>query len=203
MLSLKNFVNKNIKSGIFNLTSAEKFLAKNLPINNFDELKIPTYVSATNLEKNEGVLIGPGSNITISKALMASCCLPLLFRPVKINDNLYIDGEIKRPLSVNEAMDLGAEIVIVSDVYSPYIDGTSKTNMWKIGSQVINMLLGDKSYRGIKICEARYPDREIILVSPMVGDISIFNSFAFNTLFDRGFNEAIKKLGENNGNRFG
>lgn len=198
MMAFKNFFNRRVKSGVFDLEHAERFFANNLPVNDFNKLPIPAYVSVTNLDRHEGILIGPGKNdhVPISKALVASCCIPILFRPVEIDGEYYVDGEIKRPLSVNEAMDIGAEVVIVSDIYTPYIKNIAKTGMWNIGSQIINMLLGDKSHRGIKICQSRYPDRQIVLVSPPVGDISALNSLAYDALFMRGYNSAIKKFKE-------
>lgn len=198
MMTFKKFFSKNIKSGIFDLGYAEKFLAGNLPVNDFNKLPIPTYVSVTNLDKHEGMLIGPGKNdhISISKAITASCCVPVLFRPVKIDGEYYVDGEIKRPLSVNESMDIGAEVVIISDIYSPYVKDIGQSSMWNIGSQITNMLLGDKSQRGIKICQSRYPERDIILISPPVGDISALNTLAYDTLVMRGYNSAIKQLKE-------
>jgi len=198
MMTFRNFFSTKIKSGIFDLDYAERFLASNLPVNNFNELPIPTYVSVTNLDRHEGMLIGPKKNdhISISKAITASCCVPVLFRPVEINGEFYVDGEIKRPLSVNEAMDLGAEVVIVSDIYSPYVKGIGQSSMWNIGSQITNMLLGDKSQRGISICQSRYPDRQIVLISPPVGDISALNTMAYDTLVMRGYNSAIKQLRE-------
>lgn len=196
MMSFRSMLSSKVKSGFFDLAHAEKFLAETLPVNNFSELPIPAYVSVTNLTKHEGMLVGPGrsEHIPISKALVASCCVPMVFRPVEIDDDYYVDGEIKRPLSVNEAMDMGAEVVIVSDIYTPYTKNIHKTSMLNISSQITNMLLGDKSARGIDICQSRYPDRKIVLVSPPVGDISALNTYAYEKLEMRGYNAAMKEL---------
>ena len=198
MLTMKGFFKRNITSGLFDLEAAQEFLKKSLPVDNFNDLPIPTYIAATSLERHDGVMFGPGINdhVPISKALMASCCIPILFRPVEIDGEHYVDGEIKRPLSIETAIELGAEIVIVSDIYSPHVDGIGNSNMFNIGSQIANMLLGDKSLRGIKICKAKYPDREIILISPPVGNISALNTYAWEKLERTGYNTAIKVLRE-------
>lgn len=196
MISFKRFFSRRIKSGIFDLYNAEKFLRKTLYTNKFSELSIPTYVSATNLDTKNGDFFGPdiNSDIPISRALIASCCVPVIFRPVKINNVYYIDGEVKRPLAIEMAIEKGADIVIVSDIYTPHIAGIGTSNMFNIFTQIINMLIEDKSMRGVKICQEHFPDKKIILVSPAVGDISSLSTRYYKKLELAGYNSAIKVL---------
>ena len=198
MVTLNNFFSRRLKSGLFDLSHAEAYLHDILPIDNFDELNIPVYVSTTNLETHSGVFFGTGlnSHVPISKALMASCCIPVIFRPVEIDGEYYVDGEIKRPLAVEMAIEKGADIIIVSDIYTPCVDGLGTSSMPNIFGQIVNMLLEDKSMRGIKICKAKYPDKQIILVSPLVGHISAVNVYAYNELDAAGYKAAIPQLKE-------
>ena len=196
MLSFENFFSTKLKTGFFDLTGAEGFFKKSFEIDDFKKLDIPTYIAATNLNTNVGELFGPGlkDHIPISKTVVASCCVPIIFRPVKIDNDFYIDGEIKRPISVGRALDLGADIVIVSDVYSPYVKNIENSSMINIAEQMVHMLLQDKSMRGIKIAKNKYPDKEIILISPNVGDLSSYNTFAHKKLINMGYNTAIREF---------
>lgn len=198
MISLKNFFSPNMKTGLFDLAGAEEYFARTLAINDFRELNFPIYVSATNLRTDSGELFGPGFNdhVPISKVVAASCCVPVIFRPMKIGNDYYIDGEIKRPTAVNTACELGADIVIVSDSYKPETKGIESSNMFNIASQMASMLLEDKSMRGIKIARSRFPDKEIILISPNLGKISAFNTYAWKKLSDLGYEEAMNVLQE-------
>ena len=112
----------------------------------------------------------------------------------KTRNNFYIDGEIKRPSAVNAACELGADVIIVSDIYHPFIKGIETSNMFNIVSQMTSMLFEDKSKRGIVIASNRFPDKTIILISPDVGNISAFNTGAWKRLSDLGYNAAIKVL---------
>ena len=193
LFSFKNFLNSSIASGIFDLSGAEKFLKDSLVTDNFNEVPIPSYVSVTNITKSEGVLIGPGqSDVNISRALVASCCLPILFRPVKIGDDYYMDGEIKRPLSLEAAINLGAEVVIISDMYK--YSNLSDLRMISVASKVANMLLEDKTVRGIRYCATKYPEVEIILISPDASKFSIANTWSYSELIDAGYNAATEVL---------
>ncbi len=47
------------------------------------------------------------------KVLVASCALPILFQPVEINGNKYLDGGIADPVPVNRAIEDGCDRIIV------------------------------------------------------------------------------------------
>ena len=51
---------------------------------------IPLYISASNLSKGTPTLFT--GNVPVLKAIMASCCLPFIFQPQIINNNVYVDG---------------------------------------------------------------------------------------------------------------
>lgn len=47
------------------------------------------------------------------KTVVASCALPILFRPIKIGDSLYMDGGITDSIPIQKALDDGCEKPIV------------------------------------------------------------------------------------------
>lgn len=198
MISIKNFFSSSIVRGIFDLSHAEAFLHRTLEADNFNQLKIPIFVAATNLSDHSGVLFGPGNMdyIPVSKTVVASCCIPILFRPVEIEGKYYIDGEIKRPLSIDAAIERGADVVIVSDTYSAKTNKNSNSGMLEIASEVVNMMFEDKSIRGIDISKQKYPDKDIILVSPKVNNIPIFRPYSYETLIRSGYDAAMEAFQE-------
>lgn len=199
MMSFKNLFSKEISNGIFDLSAAERFFRTNLPIDKFDKLPIPTYITATNLDTREGVLFGPDvhNDVPVSRALVASCCIPLLFRPIEINGNYYIDGEIRSPASTIEAViQLGADIIIVSDVYGGSSGNIAKSGMFNIASEVINMVLEDKSLRGVRTYKNKYPSKKIITIEPELSKVSAFSTKHYETSYESGYKAAMGALGE-------
>lgn len=77
--------------GFLNMRGIDYEIRKNLPARKFEDLKIPLFVSATQLHKgtttffSKGDLIGP---------LLASNCIPIIFKPVLIEESLFVDGGI-------------------------------------------------------------------------------------------------------------
>lgn len=82
-------------SGFFRLDKFGKLLESWLPVKNLEEMKIPTIVCATNLDKGTSVGWCKGE---IVPRVMASCSIPIVFRPVKINGTNFVDGGVLRNL---------------------------------------------------------------------------------------------------------
>jgi predicted patatin/cPLA2 family phospholipase len=83
--------------GIFSMTKFENVLIQLFNEFNIDikskkccDALIPLYISASNLSKGTPTLFT--GNVPVLKAIMASCCLPFVFQPQIINNNIYIDG---------------------------------------------------------------------------------------------------------------
>lgn len=83
------------KDGIFKLTKFGKLLESWLPVRNLEDLKIPTVVCATNLDRGTQVGWMKGE---IVPRVMASCSIPIVFSPVLIKGQHYVDGGVLRNL---------------------------------------------------------------------------------------------------------
>lgn len=79
------------KDGIFRLNKFAKLLESWLPVSNLEDLKIPTVVCATNLNRGTQVAWGKGE---IVPRVIASCSIPIVFKPVLINGDHYVDGGV-------------------------------------------------------------------------------------------------------------
>lgn len=77
------------KDGIFKLNKFARLLESWLPVKNLEELKIPTVICATNLDRGTQVGWSKGE---IVPRVVASCSIPIVFSPVKINNYHYVDG---------------------------------------------------------------------------------------------------------------
>jgi NTE family protein len=64
---------------------------RNFSTDTFEDLKIPLYVTATDILKGELVYFSSGN---LSQSLMASSCIPMLFQPVQYKDTLFVDGGV-------------------------------------------------------------------------------------------------------------
>lgn len=83
------------KEGFFRLDKFGKILDSWLPVKQLEDLKIPTVVCATDFENGKTVGWAKGK---IVDRVLASCSIPIVFAPVKIDGVKYVDGGVLRNL---------------------------------------------------------------------------------------------------------
>ncbi len=79
----------------------------------FDRLPIPFRAVATDLLQGREMVLSQGS---LSRAMRATMSIPSIFEPVEYDDALLVDGGVQNNFPVDVARNLGADIVIGSDV---------------------------------------------------------------------------------------
>jgi NTE family protein len=113
------------------------------PGSDFDNLHIPFRAVATDIIKGEIVVIKNGS---LAEALRASMAIPLLFTPVRIGDNLLVDGGLVQNLPVTEASSFGTDLVIAVNTSSKLMDEKSLNAPWKIADQVTTIMQHNRTH---------------------------------------------------------
>jgi NTE family protein len=188
-----------LTSGLLSIDRFERHLENELPMNDFRQLDTTLLVTATDIDGKGRTVFGRGhrEDVPISQAVAASCCVPLLFRPYRIDDRYYLDGELVRTLSIDLAVDAGADIVVVSNVYRPHFDGgpsIASEGPMAIARQALNILLSEKEARGIELLAERYPRVTILNVSPDLGAFSFTSRRNARKLLLRGYREGLRVL---------
>ena len=109
--SIPRMFGKRGYDGLYTGNKLGKFLNKYVPESERDisDLKIPFGAVALNLLDGKSVTLRSGN---LGSALQASCALPILRKPVRLNDGLFVDGGVVNNLPVSEAKNMGADIVI-------------------------------------------------------------------------------------------
>ncbi len=92
---LANVIFRN--SGLLDIKGLRTLLENNLKSKSFDQLQKPLYVAATNLSKGTIEYFNSGS---IVDKVLASSSIPILFRPIKINKSIYVDGGLINNLPI-------------------------------------------------------------------------------------------------------
>lgn len=86
--------------GLFSTEIFAKIVQKYIPHDSFEGLKIPLFVSVSDLTNAESLIFNQGS---LSFAIKASCCFPLVFHPVPYKNNSYLcDGGIMNNFPVEQ-----------------------------------------------------------------------------------------------------
>jgi len=78
-------------------------------ITDFNDFPIPFACVGANIVTGEPVVLNKGS---LAMSMRASMAIPSIFTPVKIDGQLLVDGGLLRNMPVDEALDMGADIII-------------------------------------------------------------------------------------------
>jgi NTE family protein len=95
--------------GLASNQKLEHYPRKYLGVSNFEDLKIPLAIAATDLGTGEPVYFSRGP---LGPALRASCAYPGMFVPVEVEGHTLVDGFLAAPVPVDAVRSLGADIVI-------------------------------------------------------------------------------------------
>lgn len=86
------------RGGLMDLDNFYDFLNENLSVRRIEQLSLPLIVTATNLDTGLSVHFREGE---IAPRVAASCCMPGLFAPIKIDGDHYVDGGVLQNLPVS------------------------------------------------------------------------------------------------------
>jgi NTE family protein len=145
------------------------------PIDDFRDLPIPFVALATDVETGEAVVLDHGF---LADAIRASLAIPSLFAPVQIDGRFLIDGGIARNLPSPDAADLGADIVICSDVTEPLAPADSLVSLLDILNQTISFRMVERRNRDAERCD--------ILIQPDIEGIASADFGRAEAIVERG-----------------
>lgn len=170
--------------GLTNLDYLGDLLEEYLGKKSFEALDIPLSVIASNLMTGEATIFETGD---LYPAVMASCAVPLIFKPIKINEQLYSDGGTLINLPVKPLLDrcdviIGMNVMPVNPMTKDEIDG-----MITIGKRIFEMSISSNTEQSMAKCD--------IIIEPQ--EISKFGVFNFGNpkdLVDIGYHAALKQI---------
>jgi NTE family protein len=111
-----NFFNATLFNTPAGYRKFEKFLNLYVQSKNYEELKIPLVSIATDISFNKSTIFNSGP---IKDSIFASCAIPGLYKPIKIDDKLFVDGGVISPVPVREAMHFKPKFIIAVNAISP------------------------------------------------------------------------------------
>ena len=136
--------------------------------NDFSKFQIPFKCIATDIETGDAFVIDHGY---LPDAIRASMSIPSVFTPIEIDNKLLVDGGLVRNLPASDLKEMGADIIIGSDVGAPLYKKDEISSMLAIMDQASsfrNIILSENEK---KLCD--------ILIKP---DISKYGASSFDAI---------------------
>jgi NTE family protein len=183
-----------LPSGIFTNTGLESFLRQTLAqaglSDDFRDVPKELHIIAADIETDRRVTFSKitSPEVPISRAVAASTCIPVLFKPVEINGHHYVDGGIKGHAAVDVAINRGARLIVVVNALVPLdteaiknkatvdIERESITDLGirAIYNQVMRGMMHDSLVDHLRAVRERHPEVDIVLIEPQPDDEKMF-----------------------------
>lgn len=170
------------KSGFLKLDKFKRFLAKNLPVENIEQLKLSTIIAATDIEQQHEVAFTSGN---IAERIVASCSIPLVFKPVKIDNSYYVDGGVLHNLPSFYLRPLCKKVIGIN--VSPSKLGPIKMNVRSLAYRTYKIMTMRNVVADKQLCD-------LLVDITSIQQISTFDTRAANRIAQKGYFETMKIL---------
>lgn len=182
----KNFAEFSIpRAGLFKSTKLHSFLKKHLRAKNFEDLNIPFKTVATDIEKGKFEVFETGPLIP---AIIASCSYPIVFVPVEIDGNHYVDGGLFKnfPVSILKKY---CETLIGVNV-TPLTQQIYKNSLLYVAERSFHYMSASNTMIDRTMCD-------ILIESVRVSGYPMFSLDHIDEIYNIGYEIAKEKLREN------
>ena len=174
------------RRGLIELGHLQELLAKLTNITDFSQVKIPLAIVACNITNGKKVVLRQGP---LAAALQASCAIPAIFRPVRIEDQLLVDGALVENTPAKTCRELGAKHVMAVDVSGFWPSGKEPSSVVDVMVNTVQILAAQKNEE-----ETKHAD---IVLRPDVRDLGPMDLDAAETFIARGYQCASDYLRKN------
>jgi len=161
--------------GFFKTDVFQDFLTKKLRARTFEDLNMPLRVVATDLDKGRSVTFSSGPLID---PIVASCSVPVLFSPKKIEGVNYVDGGVLKNLPVSTIRD-DCDVVIGINA-SPLVADEYKLTILNVASRSYHFMFKANILHDKELCD--------LLIEPVdMGNYETFSGGKGREIFELGY----------------
>ncbi|MGY5353672.1 patatin-like phospholipase family protein [Wenyingzhuangia sp. IMCC45467] len=182
-ISWKDITSLSIsKFGLMSNTKIAHFMEQNIGNVNIEDAKIPLAILATNIATGERVILKKGN---VAKAVMASSCIPGIFKPIIINDIMLVDGAVSENVPVSPLQEMNATTIIAVDLNAKHMYGKPE-NMIEVLQNSFHFTLE---------AAARVQTQEAdVLITPDLSSYDRYHTSQTQSLIEKGYIETLRHL---------
>lgn len=171
------------KNGLFSLDPFRDFLRSKIPVENLEDMAIPTVIGTTNFDTGltENFSRGPVADI-----VTASCCIPIVFQPRIMGKYHYVDGGVLHNLPSRAIREQCQTLIGINCSPLKHKD-TSSNGLFDTALRAYNLVAKSNAVPDLEICDIRISiDR--------IADVPVFDLSASERLFAAGYEAALHAI---------
>ncbi len=182
MIKLLSF--KPLRAVLGELTYLKERLAEVIPHDRFEALHLPLFVAISNLNTGKVEIRSSGELFSV---IAASSSIPLVFSPVRIDGQQYVDGGLLCNLPVKPLVNRCDFILGVNVMPAVEIDGRSIQHVFSIATRCFDLSIQANTLPHLPFCN--------LLLEPVrVSKYHIFQFASYREIYEIGYEEAKAKM---------
>lgn len=170
------------RKGLFKTVGLKKNLSKHLRASTFAELKIPLYVAATNIHTAKIQYFNQGE---ILEKVLASAAIPVLFEPIEINGNLYVDGGVIDNFPIAPIKKDCQQLIGIS--LNPIHPQNDFKHLFNIAERTFHLSVSSNLKSKIQRCDRVFEPEEL-------GEFGLLDASKGKEMFELGYKFAVQRL---------
>jgi len=171
------------RKGLIKSEQVRKIVEEYIGKTTFEQLELPLVINAVDLLKGKEVIFNSG---IVSAAVEASCAIPGIFTPVKINSQLLVDGGLLDNIPAVHLKGQGIDLIISVNVSAQKPIKGEPGSIFEVLVQSYDIVRRNRDSKSIV-----YSD---IMIEPDLGDISFWDTGKTDILVQRGYDASRAAL---------
>lgn len=179
-----DYVHFSLKTegGLLSLSKLKQFMLKNAGVQNLEDLKIPTYIGVTDFDHGVATEFHTGN---LGDRVMASCSVPIVFKPVKIDGTNYVDGGVLRNLPAWTIRDKCEKLIGIN--CSPLPSFKYKKSIFEVAMRTFNLMSKTNQEPDMAMCD-------LVIKTPEIATYQVFNLKDIQKLYLSGYAAAHRAI---------
>lgn len=173
------------KNGFFTMEGFKRLIRESVPYSKIEELPVPTLICATDMDNGEPVVFNSGE---LSERVAASCCIPIVFQPIKIDGTRYIDGGVLHNLPAWAIRERCKYLIGLNCSSMPR--RKYKDTLLDIAQASYNLAVKSNTRADMALCD-------LAIDMPEIANYKVFNLKEINKVFRQGYTITKKALLDN------
>lgn len=170
------------RGGLLSIDNLSKILKENLKSKTFEDLKYPLYVAAANLNEGKIEYFHKGELVP---RIVASASIPVLFKPIKINNTIYVDGGVFDNMPIDPIKEDSKRIIAVH--VNPVGREDDLDSLMKIAERTFHLTVGSKMKEKAK-------QVDLYIEPKKLKDYGLLSVSKAKEIFEIGYEETQKAL---------
>lgn len=171
------------EGGLFKIEKFRNFILRVLGgKSNLEDLRIPVYLGATDIDNGRPAVFDSGE---IGSRMIASCSIPIVFKPVNIDGVNYVDGGVLRNHPAWIIRDKCDTLIGVN--VSPLMPVKDCRSIAGMAMRTYRLMTKANQAEDMALCD-------VSVVTPEIADCSVFNLKNIKRIFVSGYVQTRKAL---------